>query len=155
MKETQKIFTVKLKTTDTDIDKSIIRQFMQKAIEESPLKNDLTFSVDTTVGMNFNFLNDCKTLKTFITTVKEDFLKVYPYFAEEYDFCLSEFNKNPQEVLIDLLENTSTKELAEPYGLTPRDFKLSVKKYIKNNFTLDEQEDFLKLATEKGLKITL
>ena len=155
MNGVQKTFTIKLKTPNTDINRDTIRNFLQNAIKNSEYKYDLIFSVDTEIGIHFNFLNDCRTLETFITSTKEDFLKVYPYFVEEYDFCLSEFNKNPQEVLIDLLENTNTIELAEPYKRTPDDFRESVGDYIRDNFSLEEQADFLKLVVSKGLKVII
>ena len=155
MENTQKVFTVKLYTTNTNIDRDMIRDFLQTSIDNSEYKNDLTYSVDKNIGIHFNFLNDCMAFSSFISKTKEDFLKEYPYFAEEYDFCLSEFNKNPQQALIDFLENTSTQELTEPYGLSPEDFSFSVGLYIKNNFTEEERIEFLKLTTSKGLKVEI
>lgn len=155
MENTQKVFTVKLYTTNTNIDRDMIRDFLQTSIDNSEYQDALTYSVDTNIGIHFNFLNDCMAFSSFISKIKEDFLKEYPYFAEEYDFCLSEFNKNPQQALIDFLENTSTQELTEPYGLTPEDFSFSVGLYIKNNFTEEEQVEFLKLVASKGLKVEI
>ena len=155
MENTQKTFTIKLHTTNTDIDKETIKEFMETSITNSEFSEELTYSIDENVGVLFNFLNDIMAFSFFIRYTKEDFLELYPYFAEEYDFCMSEFKKNPQEVLIDFLENTSTKELTEPYGLTPQDFSFSVGEYIKKNMTTQEKADFLKITTSKGLKVEI
>lgn len=154
MENTQKTFTVKLHTTDTGIDRDTIREFLNTSIENSEL--NLTYSVDENVGILFNFLTDnIMAFSFFIRKTKEDFLKEYPYFAEEYDFCLSEFNQHREDALITFLENTSTPELTEPYGLTPEDFSWSVGMYIKNNMTTEEKINFLKLTTSKGLKVEM
>jgi hypothetical protein len=155
MENTQKTFTIKLHTTNTNIDRETIREFLNNAIENSSLKEDLTYSVDEKVGVLFNFLNDTMAFSSFIRNTKEDFLEDYPYFAEEYDFCLSEFNKHKQDALITFLENTSTKELTEPYGLLPKDFGYCVGQYIKNNMTQEEQIEFLKVIASKGLRIEI
>jgi hypothetical protein len=154
MENTQKTFTIKLHTTDTEIDRGTIREFLNTSIENSSL--DLTYTVDENVGVLFNFLTDnIMAFSFFIRKTKEDFLEEYPHFAEEYDFCLSEFNKHREDALITFLENTSTPELTEPYGLTPEDFSWSVGMYIKNNMTTEEKINFLKLTTSKGLKVEM
>ena len=155
MKNTQKTFTVRLRTTNTDIMRDDIGNLINNAIVNSEYNGDLTYSVDENVQVLFNFLDDKMAFNFFITKTKEDFLLEYPYFAEEYDFCLSEFNKDRQGVLLNFLENTSTKELTEPYGLEPEDFSFCVGKFIKNNFSEQEQRDFLRLTTSKGLKVEM
>ena len=154
MKNTQKIFTVQLKTTDTSVDTDTIANLLNSAIKDSELNENITYSIDKNVCVVFNFLDDLLTFKFFISETKEEFLNRYPYFTEyEYDFCLSEFNKDKKNALITFLENTSTPELAEPYGISPEDFSYSVGLYIKNNMTVTEQEEFLKEVASRGLKI--
>lgn len=155
MNNAQKTFTIKLKTTNTDIDRDTIREFLNNAITNSELSEDLIYSVDENVEVVFNFLNDLMAFSFFIRKTKEEFLKEYPYFAQEYDFCLSEFNKDRDNALLTFLENTSTQELTEPYNLTPQDFSFSVGMYIKNNMTPEEQIEFLKKVTSKGLKVEI
>ena len=155
MNNTQKTFTIQIKTTNTNIDRDTIREFLNNAIVNSEFSEDLTYSVDENIGILFNFLNDLMAFSFFIRKTKEDFLKEYPYFAEEYDFCLSEFNKDRDNALLTFLENTSTQELTEPYGLTPEDFSFSVGMYIKNNMTPKEQIEFLKKVASKGLKVEI
>ena len=155
MNNTQKTFTVQIKTTNTNIDRDTIREFLNNAIVNSEFSEDLTYSVDENIGILFNFLNDLMAFSFFIRKTKEDFLEEYPYFAEEYDFCLSEFNKDRDNALLTFLENTSTQELTEPYGLTPEDFSFSVGMYIKNNMTPEEQIEFLKKVASKGLKVEI
>ena len=153
METTQKTFTIKLHTTNASIDTDKIREFLNNAIYNSSL--ELTYSIDENVQTLYNFLNDTMAFSFFIRKTKEDFLKFYPYFAEEYDFCLSQFNKHREDALIAFLENTSTKELTEPYGLTPEDFSFSVGYYIKNNMSAEERAEFLKLTASKGLKVEI
>ena len=155
MNNTQKTFTIQIKTTNTNIDRDTIREFLNNAITNSEFSEDLTYSVDENIGILFNFLNDLMAFSFFIRKTKEDFLEEYPYFAEEYDFCLSEFNKDRDNALLTFLENTSTQELTEPYGLTPEDFSFSVGMYIKNNMTPEEQIEFLKKVASKGLKVEI
>ena len=155
MEEVQKIFKIELKTTDTNIDKFAIKAFLDQAIENSPYAGTLTFKVEENVYLAFNFLNDPMVFSLFIRKTKEDFLEEYPYHEQAYDFCLSEFNKHREEALIDFLENTRTKELTEPYKLSPEDFSFCVGQYIKNNMTHEEQLEFLKLTTSKGLKVEI
>ena len=155
MENTQKTFTIKLHTTNTDIGKEEIKEFLETSITNSEYSEELTYNVEEDVKVLFNFLNDIMAFSFFIRKTKEDFLAEYPYFAEEYNFCLSEFNKHREEVLIEFLENTSTQTLTEPYGLTPQDFSFSVGQYIKNNMTQEEQIEFLKLTTSKGLKVEI
>lgn len=155
MKNVQKTFTVKFHTTNTNIDKEVMAELIEKAISESEYTEDITFEVEDHVGLLFNFLEDTMTFSFFIRKTKEDFLKEYPYLAEEYDFCLSEFNKNTTDALLTFLENTSTPKLTEPYGLTPEDFSFSVGMYIKNNMTPEEQINFLKEVTSRGLKVDM
>ena len=155
MNNAQKTFTVQIKTTNTNIDRDTIREFLNNAIVNSEFSEDLTYSVDENIGILFNFLNDLMAFSFFIRKTKEDFLEEYPYFAEEYDFCLSEFNKDRDNALLTFLENTSTQELTEPYGLTPEDFSFSVGMYIKNNMTPEEQIEFLKKVASKGLKVEI
>ena len=153
MENTQKTFTIEIHTTNTDITKDEIKNFIETSIANSKYSKDLTYTIDENVKVLFNFLEDNMVFSSFIRKTKEEFLERYPYFAEEYDFCLSEFNKNKEELLLEFLESTSTKELTEPYYLTPQDFSFCVGEYIKNNMTLEEQKDFLKLATSKGFKV--
>lgn len=155
MENTQKTFTIKLHTTNIEIDKECINNFINNAIANSEYSKDLTYSIDEDVQVLFNFLDDIMAFSFFISKTKEEFLTMYPYFAEEYDFCLSEFNKNPKEVLLSFLENTSTEELTEPYGLQPDDFSFCVGEYIKNNFSTQEKADFLKIVALKGLKVKI
>ena len=155
MENTQKTFTVKLRTTNTKIDRETIRNFINMAIEESPYKDDLVYVVDTEIGTLYNFLSNPMTFSYFIRKTKEDFLKEYPYFAEEYDFCLAEFNKDRDNALLTFLEETSTKELTEPYGLYPEDFSFAVGMYIKANMTMEEQVEFLGEVTRRGLKVEI
>jgi hypothetical protein len=155
MNNTQKAFTIQIKTTNTNIDRDTIREFLNNAIVNSEFSEDLIYSVDENIGILFNFLNDLMAFSFFIRKTKEDFLEEYPYFAEEYDFCLSEFNKDRDNALLTFLENTSTQELTEPYGLTPEDFSFSVGMYIKNNMTPEEQIEFLKKVASKGLKVEI
>lgn len=155
MNNTQKTFTIQIKTTNTNIDRDTIREFLNNAIVNSEFSEDLIYNVDENIGILFNFLNDLMAFSFFIRKTKEDFLKEYPYFAEEYDFCLSEFNKDRDNALLTFLENTSTQELTEPYGLTPEDFSFSVGMYIKNNMTPEEQIEFLKKVASKGLKVEI
>ena len=155
MENTQKTFTIKLHTTNTEVFKEEVKKFIETSIANSEYKEDFTYTIDENVGVLFNFLDDCMAFSYFIRKTKEEFIEEYPYFAEEYDFCLSEFNKNPQEVLINFLENTSTEELTEPYGLKPADFSFCVGEYVKHNMTQEELTDFLKLATSKGLKVEI
>ena len=155
MKTMQKTFTVKLRTTNPEIDKNTIRAFINTSIDQSKYAGELRYTVEEKTDVLYNFLNDCMVFSFFIRKTKEDFLQEYPYFKEEYDFCLSEFNKNRESALIEFLENTSTKELTEPYGLTPEDFSFSVGMYIKANMNQKEQEEFLKLTTSKGLKVEI
>lgn len=155
MKNVQKVFTIKLKTNNIDIDRDCIKELINNSIINSKYSDDLTYSIDKNAQLLFNFLESTMAISYFISSTKEDFLAKYPYFAEEYDFCLAEFNKNPQEVLLNFLENTSTPELTEPYGLTPEDFSFCVEEYIQNNFSKKEQKNFLKEVTKRGLKLTL
>ena len=155
MENTQKTFTIQLHTTNTNIGKEEIRNFLETSIAKSKYSRDLTFTIEENVKVLFNFLNDTMAFSIFIRRSKEDFLKDYPYFAEEYDFCLSEFNKHKEELLLEFLENTSTIELTEPYGLTPKDFSFCVGEYIKNNMTPEEKINFLKLTASKGLKVSI
>ena len=155
MKTMQKTFTVKLKTTNPEIDRNTIRAFINTSIDQSKYAGELRYTVEDNVGTLYNFLNDCMAFSLFIRSTKEDFLKEYPYFAEEYDFCLSEFNKNKESALIEFLENTKTEELTEPYGLTPKDFSFSVGVYVKSNMTYEEQVEFLKEITSRGLKVEI
>ena len=155
MKNVQKTFTVKFHTTNTNIDKEVMAELVEKAISESEYAKDITFEVEDHVGLLFNFLEDTMTFSFFIRKTKEDFLKEYPYLAEEYDFCLSEFNKNTTNALLTFLENTSTPKLTEPYGLSPEDFSFSVGMYIKNNMTPEEQINFLKEVASRGLKVDM
>ena len=152
MKNTQKTFTIKLHTTDTEMTKKTVEELMDKVTTGN---EDLSFTVENEVKTVYSFLNDTMAFSFFIRKTKEEFLQEYPYFAEEYDFCLSEFNKHPTEYLMTFLENTSTEDLTEPYGLTPPDFSFSVGEYIKKNMTLEEKTEFLKLTTSKGLKIEI
>jgi hypothetical protein len=156
MKNTQKTFTIKLHTTNTDMDKYTIEEFIKKAIEKSEYAKDLTYTVEDEVGLLFNFLTDnIMAFSFFIRKSKEEFLEDYPYFAEEYDFTLSEFNKNAEDALLTFLENTSTKELTEPYGLLPDDFSWSVGVYIRKHMDTAQQAEFLKKVASRGLKIAL
>lgn len=155
MNTTQKIFTIQLKTTDTNIDKETIDNFINDAITDGGFAGKLIYKLDEKVEILFNFLNDPLILSYFITHNKEEFLTEYPYLSDEYNFNLSEFDKNKRETLISLLENTSTEQLAEPYGLTPEDFSRSVGLYIKHNMTPEEQTDFLRIVTIKGFKIEI
>ena len=155
MEDVQKIFKIELGTTDTNIDKLAIQEFLQQAIQNSPYADILSVKINEKVDLSFNFLNDPMVFSLFIRKTKEDFLEEYPYHAQAYDFCLSEFNKNRDEALIDFLENTRTPELTEPYKLLPEDFSFCVGEYIKNNMTTEEQLEFLKLTTSKGLKVEI
>ena len=155
MKTTQKTFTIQLNTTDTDIDKETIEKFLNKAIADSQYADDMTCKVDDDVKVLYNFLNDNMAFSFFIRKTKEEFLEEYPYFADEYDFCLSEFMKNPKDALLTFLENTSTDELTEPYNLTPPDFSFAVGIYINNHFTREEKIDFLKTVISRGLKVAI
>ena len=156
MENTQKTFTVKLHTTNTEIDKGTIKEFIETSIKNSEYAQDLTYTLDEKVGILFNFLTDnVMAFSFFIRKSKEEFLEEFPYFAEEYEFCLSEFNKHREDALITFLENTSTPELTEPYGLDPDTCSWCVGVYIKNNMTFEQQADFLKLVASKGLKVAL
>ena len=155
MENMQKTFTIKLHTTDVNVDRDTIREFMNIAIDNSEYKDDFTYRVEENIEVLYSFLEDTMAFSYFIRKTKEDFLAEYPYFAEEYDFCLSEFNKNPQEALLTFLENTSTPELTEPYGLTPKDFSFCVGEYIKNNFSNEQMAEFLKRVVQKGLKVVI
>lgn len=155
MENMQKTFTIKLHTTDRNVDRDTIRKFMNIAIDNSEFSEDFTYHVEEDVQVLYNFLEDTMAFSYFIRKTKEEFIEWYPYFAEEYDFCLSEFNKNPQEILLTFLESTSTPELTEPYGLTPADFSFCVGMYVKNNMTPEERMEFLKLTASKGLKVEI
>ena len=154
MKNTQKIFTVKIYTTSDEVNVDTIREFISESIVNSEYSDNFTFSVDKKVDHLYNFLTSNKmAFQLFLRETEEEFLKRYPYFAEEYDFCLAEFNKNPQEALINFLEETKNKEDTEPYYLTPDDFAFAVGIYIKNHMSETEQAEFLKLAESKGLQV--
>ena len=156
MKSTEKTFTVKLHTTNTELKKEDIENFMKVAIENSKYREDFRSTVEDKEEVLYNFLNDLMAFSYFIRKSKEEFLEEYPYFAEEYDFCLSEFKKDRVNALITFLENTSTKELVEPYGFEePEDFSFAVGLYIRDNMTLEEKADFLKLVASKGLKVPI
>ena len=155
MKTTQKTFTIQLHTTDTNIDKGAIEKFLNNSIANSQYADDMTCEVNDDEKVLYNFLNDNMAFSFFIRKTKEEFLEEYPYFADEYDFCLSEFNKNPKDALLTFLENTSTDELTEPYGLTPPDFSFAVGIYINNHFNREEKIDFLKTIISKGLKVDI
>jgi hypothetical protein len=154
MENTQKTFTIQLHTTNTEIDKGAIKEFIENSIQNSKL--DLTYTLSNEVGVLFNFLTDnIMAFNFFIRKTKEEFLEEFPYFAEEYDFCLSEFNKHREDALITFLENTSTPELTEPYGIDPDTCSWCVGVYIKNHMTFEEQVEFLKLVASKGLKVEM
>lgn len=155
MENARHTFTIKLHTSNMELTRDDIRYFINNAIESNELMDDLTYNVDEEVQTFYSFLNDPMAFSYFIRKTREDFLQEYPYFAEEYDFCLSQFNKHTTELLLEFLENTSTEILTEPYGLLPQDFSYSVGEYIKHNMTDEEKVEFLKLTTSKGLKVNM
>lgn len=155
MKSTQKTFTIKVHTTNMNLAKEDIKELIDKAIEQSPHKEELRVTIEKETEVLFNFLNDPVVFGLFIRTTKEEFLKEYPYFSDEYDFCLNEFYKNPQEALLNFLESTSTLELTEPYSRTPADFSFSVGIFIEKHFTEDERRDFLLEVVKHGLTVEM
>lgn len=155
MKDKRRHFTIILHTTDENITPKDISNFMGDAICSSNYEGKLFYILEEGEKILYNFLNSDKlALMQFITHTKKDFLEIYPYFAEEYYFCNYEFYINRVEVLLNLLEETSTIEETEPYKLTPADFQEAVETYIKLNMTKEEQKNFIKLAKERGFKIS-
>ena len=153
MKNAQKIFTLQINTTKTDMTVDDIMEFLDNAIENSEYKQDLTYIIAEETHMQYSFLQDPFVFGIFLSNTKEDFLKEYPHFAQEYDFCLREFNKDRTNAIINFLHETETPELTEPYYFEPEDFKYCVGKYIKNNMDSEEKAELLQALAKEGLTV--
>lgn len=153
MKKAQKVFTVKINTTKTDMDVNDVMIFLDNAIGNSEYIKDMSYLIYEDTEMQYNFLNDPLAFGFFLSTNKEDFLKEYPHFAQEYDFCLREFNKDRTNAIINFLHDTETPELTEPYYLKPKDFKICVGKYIEKNMNSEEKAELLQALAKEGLTV--
>ena len=156
MNNTQKNFTINLHSRNADVTREDLIDFLNSLIGESEYSDDFTIDIEEDVRLNFNFLtSNIIAFTFFLRKSKEEFLKLFPHFAEEYDFCKSEFERDKQDAMLDLLESTSTEELTEPYGLAPDDFSYVVGNYVKDNLTEEEQLEFLKKVCSRSLKLEI
>lgn len=153
MSITQNIFNIQIKTTNIKIDEQMIASIINKAIEESEYRSDLTYKFGKT-DTAYDFTDNIEMFYAFLKYSKNQFFEKYPYLSEdEYLLTIAAFNKDKINVLLDFIENTSSKVLAEPYNLTPEECNKTATIFAKEVLQPKEWEEFVKVAEEKGIKL--
>jgi len=102
----------------------------------------------------YNFIENIEMFYAFLKYSKDQFFEKYPYLTqEEYDLTLSVFNKDPVNILITFIENTSSNILTEPYNLTSTECKRVATTFAKEYFPPKQYEEFLDAAIKRGIKL--
>ena len=102
----------------------------------------------------YDFIENIEMFYAFLKYPKDQFFEKYPYLTqEEYDITLSVFNKDPVNILITFIENTSSNILTEPYNLTSTECKQVATTFAKEYFTPEQFEEFADTAIKRGIKL--
>ena len=102
----------------------------------------------------YDFIENIEMFYAFLKYSKDQFFEKYPYLTQkEYDLTLSVLNKDPVNILITFIENTSTQILAEPYNLTPKECKLVATAFAKEYFSPEQFEEFADTAIKRGINL--
>ena len=102
----------------------------------------------------YDFIENTEMFYAFLKYSKDQFFEKYPYLTqEEYDLTLSVFNKDPVNILITFIENTSTQILAEPYNLTPEECKQVATTFAKEYFSPKQFKEFASTAIKRGINL--
>lgn len=102
----------------------------------------------------YDFIENTEMFFAFLKYSKDQFFEKYPYLTQkEYDLTLSVFNKDPVNILITFIENTSSNILTEPYNLTPKECKSVATAFAKEYFSPEQFEEFADTAIKRGINL--
>ena len=102
----------------------------------------------------YDFTENTEMFFAFLKYTKDKFLEKYPYLTQaEYDLTVSVLNKDAVNILINFIENTSTKILAEPYNLTSEECNKIAVVFAKRLLPKDKWAEFINEAEKRGIKL--
>ena len=102
----------------------------------------------------YDFTDNTEMFFAFLKYPKDKFFEQYPYLTQaEYDLTVSVLNKDAVNILINFIENTSTKILAEPYNLTPEECNKIAVVFAKRLLPKDKWAEFINAAEKRGIKL--
>ena len=135
-----------LKTTE-EVDRLTLKK-INMVIEECANRSDLTGIPDKV----YDFIENTEMFYAFLKYSKKKFFKKYPYLTQqEYDLTLFAINNDAINILLNFIDNTGTKELAEPYNLTPGECKQAAVNFAKKYFRTEQFEEFVNAAEKREI----